>query len=227
MTLIEAVSIAAYFSLSALVLPISVGIITWKTQLKNFKIFSVGLLIIFLLILCSAITVQFNIENNLFLDYIIFTTDCIIYGWVFSYAFKRVVVRRLIFLGCGLVILLAIGEVIATAGGKTLSFYASMSKNVFIIVLMAYFLVALIKSPSINNLTTIPLFWVSCIKLFIASFSIVSENFQSFMMKNGFNDALYTAILIMFVFQAICNLLYVVPIWKASTQPLHISDVKI
>jgi len=221
MTSKEFVYITYYFYLSAYILPISIGLFTWKQQPKAIRYIIINMIILGLILLFSSLAPKFGIKNNLFLNYISSVVDYTFIGLAYALAFRELKIKKTIYASIVLIAIITILDAYLITGHKNFSVFSNNLKIIFRMLLVIYYLVRLIRSEISQKLSNIPLFLLACIYLSSSSIAIITDSLQKYFMTNRLINDLYALMAFSFLLDGIFILLMAIPIWKAPHSPYN------
>ncbi len=205
-----------YFIPSTLILPISVGVFTWNTLVKNLRLFTIGLTIYFVISLVAIFPFFFHIQDTQILNYLISAIDCIITTYVITFAFKEQSISKRFRLVSIFIFTFTVFDYFYLSKIISSLNYSSLIKSVFLIFLILYYFKKLIKVSNSKSLLQIPLFIIVMTNLIAICFGSFVDMVSPYLMENRLIDALLIISCFGFVIQGFCNLIYTIGIWKGS-----------
>lgn len=200
-----------YALLASICFPIGIGFIYWKKINIGFKQFIVFQCIYFLILIQSLILTNQG-GNSSFWGYIVAINDCITYSTVFIILLKDYKSKkRLIALVLFITATLCLDFVLEINHSKQKLFSLTL-ETVYINTLTLLFLAKLMISLKLETLVSNPIFWFGIAKLIPATYSLILEAFQDFLIEDNIElfKGLYQIDL---GFHVLGNILYGYSIW--------------
>lgn len=203
----------AYGSMLSILIPVAVGLITWRYQPKPLRWLVFGLIGYFCIFLLSALLIQWQVPNQ-FTEYLSSSNDIIFYSICFGSAVQHPATRRAIFVIGGLSLLSLI------VGPLLLKYYSVDSasitmESVAVAIVVYLYLNELIKNPQAKSLWQVPLFWIAVAKLTVVVIGLPTAIFGDQLNKYDVSLSL-KLLLFTYVLYILCHLAYAKGLWQSK-----------
>ena len=197
-----------------MILPISIGLFTWKNQTKSIRYFIFGLFLIALILLFSSLITKFGIKNSLFLNYLSSVVDYIFLCLCFGLPFKSKLTQKVIYTSLIFVCIVTIVDAFYISGYKNSTAISSNIKSIFVVLLVTYYIICLFRTS--KDLMQNPLFLIAIIALFTTSIGMAGDLVLPYLANNRLINEQITLYCFLFSIYGIGSLLKTIPIWRAS-----------